>query len=147
MAISLADGTHYHLNRRNIGRLTFEHFGWRKEIRCDVGGDSAALRAGVVSPDKAGAIAILIPEGGHWLRYHCALQSTRWLSNTQDTRSIVDDPAFDQRPTRFTNPLNADRLHSKALCSLDIDNVVIEKKHLRRTAAERLRQSMMSSAD
>src|SRR3984885_3903267 len=52
--------------------------------------------------------------------------------------NIVNDAALNQCPSCFVNSLNADGLHSKALRSLYIENVVIEKKHLLRSAAERL---------
>lgn len=54
----------------------------------------------------------------------------------------LDDAALDQRRAGFTDPLNADGLHSKAFRGFDVKYVVVEKKNVLRSAAERLHDAL-----
>jgi hypothetical protein len=44
---------------------------------------------------------------------------------------------FNQRPLRLINPLNANRLHSKAFGGIDIERVIVKEQHGSGAATER----------
>ena len=49
----------------------------------------------------------------------------------------LNDLEFHQHPLRLIDPLNPNRLHSKAFGSIDIEQVIVEEQHGSGAATER----------
>src|SRR5665213_705167 len=54
----------------------------------------------------------------------------------------IEDFQFDERPLRFHQTANLDRMHAKRARGLDVEQVVVEKKYLCGTAAQGLQHML-----